>query len=126
MPHYKATNNTLHFIESTAFSHLLPSGCIEITAAEAEVLRMANIPAPPAPSVVTMRQARIALSRAGLLPSVISTIASMPGQAGDEARIEWEFSGTIERSRPLVQSLAASLGLTEQQLDDLFTLASTL
>lgn len=85
--------------------------------------------APPAlnpPRVVTMRQARIALARSGLLPSVDAALAAMTGTAGDEARIEWEFSSMVERDRPLVQSLAVGLGLTDQQLDDLFALAASL
>lgn len=42
---YKAPNNSLHFIEPE-FAHLLPAGCIQITAEEAEALR----PVPPAPT----------------------------------------------------------------------------
>lgn len=81
---------------------------------------------PEAPRVVTMRQARLALFRQGLLSTVTDTLALMPGQEGEEARIEWEFSSMVERDRPLVQSLAIGLGLTEQQLDDLFALAASL
>ena len=42
---YKAPDNSLHFIEPE-FAHLLPAGCIQITAEEAEALR----PVPPAPT----------------------------------------------------------------------------
>ncbi|PKM43251.1 MAG: hypothetical protein CVV05_15505 [Gammaproteobacteria bacterium HGW-Gammaproteobacteria-1] len=78
------------------------------------------------PPVVTMRQARIALSRTGLLSQVDAALASLAGQEGEEARIEWEFSMVVERHRPLVQLLAPALGLTDQQLDELFILADTL
>lgn len=80
----------------------------------------------PAPEVVTMRQARLALLKSGMLAQVNTAVANMPGAAGDAARIEWEFSSTVERNRPLVQSLIGALGLTESQLDDLFRLAATL
>lgn len=40
---YKAPDNSLHVIEPT-FAHLLPAGCVEITEAEAEVIRAANVP----------------------------------------------------------------------------------
>ena len=80
----------------------------------------------PVPEVVTMRQARLALLGAGMLTQVNTAVANMPGAAGDAARIEWEFSSTVERNRPLVQSLTGELGLTESQLDDLFRLAATL
>ena len=83
---------------------------------------------PPVPVItsVTMRQARLALLQQGLLTQVNNAVASMPGVQGDAVRIEWEFSSTVERNRPLVQSLSVSLGLTSQQLDDLFALAATL
>ena len=42
---YKAPDNSLHFIEPE-FAHLLPTGCVQITAEEAEALR----PVPPAPT----------------------------------------------------------------------------
>lgn len=77
-------------------------------------------------SSVTMRQARKALLRAGKLAQVESAIASMTGDAGAEARIEWEYSNEVLRDQPLTQSLAAALGMTDQEMDDLFTTASTL
>lgn len=80
----------------------------------------------PVPEVVTMRQARLALLQNGMLTQVNTAVANMPGAAGDAARIEWEFSSTVERNRPLVQSLIGALGLTESQLDNLFRLAATL
>ncbi len=80
----------------------------------------------PAPSVVNMRQARLALLQSGLLAIVNTAIAGMAGVEGDAARIEWEFASTVERSSPLVQSLAVQLSLTEAQLDNMFTLAATL
>lgn len=82
--------------------------------------------APQIPASITMRQARLALLQSGLLTTVNAAVAAMPGVEGDAARIEWEFSGNVERNRPLVQSLAAALGLTEAQLDELFMLAATL
>ena len=78
------------------------------------------------PEVVTMRQARLALLGVGMLAQVNAAVASMPGAEGDAARIEWEFSSTVERHRPLVLSLTAALGLTDAQLDDLFRQAAAL
>lgn len=80
------------------------------------------IPPTPIPTIVTMRQARLALMQAGLLATVDSTIA-----AGSESdQITWEYATEVARNSPLVINLSDSLGLTEQQLDDLFTLAATL
>lgn len=76
----------------------------------------------PIPTVVTMRQARLALLAAGLLPTVNSAVAA----ADDATKITWEFSSEVQRNNALIETLAAALMLTEDQLDDLFTLAASL
>lgn len=86
----------------------------------------ANPPLAPPITTVTMRQARLALLGAGLLTTVNAAVAGMPGAQGDAARIEWEFSSSVERHRPLITALAAGLGLTDAQLDSLFVTAAAL
>jgi hypothetical protein len=49
MQHYKAPDNSLHFIDPE-YAHLLPAGAIQITEEEAEAIRIANTPAPQPPS----------------------------------------------------------------------------
>lgn len=66
---------------------------------------------------VTMRQARLALLQSGLLANVEAAITD------PAAKIEWEYALTVDRNSPLVSSLSVGLGLTQQQLDDLFNLA---
>lgn len=74
------------------------------------------------PTVVTMRQARLALLQTGMLASVNAAVT-----AADEAtKITWEFSSEVQRSNPIVSTLAAALNLTDAQIDDLFALAATL
>lgn len=124
MPHYKDPQNNLHFIPEVRYAALLPAGSVEISDAEADALRVP--PPAPVPSVVTMRQARLALLGAELLSQVESAIAAIPGAAGDAARIEWEYALSVERGSPLVASLMAALGLTAEQLDALFTTAAAL
>ena len=89
---------------------------------------VAPSPVPPTvPASVTMRQARLALLGAGLLDDVDAAIAAIPDPANRKAaEIEWEYATVIERNSPLVQSLAAGLGLTAADIDDLLTLAATL
>jgi hypothetical protein len=50
---YKAPDNTVHFLDDSNFSYLLPDGCIAITDEEAEALR----PVPPAPTYQELRAA---------------------------------------------------------------------
>lgn len=44
MPHYKDTENKLHWIDDSSFAHYLPEGCVEITDEEAEALRPVYTP----------------------------------------------------------------------------------
>lgn len=76
------------------------------------------------PQSVTMRQARLALLAAGLLDDVEAALASMAGDEGKAARIEWDYSSEVHRHKPFVLSLGAQLGLTGEQLDQLFIAAS--
>lgn len=46
MPHFKDTNNNLHFLDDASFIHLLPNGSVEIADEEAEQIRLASIPTP--------------------------------------------------------------------------------
>lgn len=46
MPHYKCTENKIHFITDEAFMHLLPPGSAAVSDAEADAIRQANAPAP--------------------------------------------------------------------------------
>lgn len=78
------------------------------------------------PDSVTQRQARIALLRAGLMPTVTAALAALPGQAGDEARIAWEYAQEIRRTDPLVSALAGALSLDSTALDTLFKTAAAL
>lgn len=77
--------------------------------------------------VVTMRQARLALLSANnLLASVDTAIAALPDGERETALIEWEYGSTVERLSPLVVSLTSALGQTDESMDNLFELASTL
>ena len=82
---------------------------------------------PPAsvPQSVTMRQARQAMLYSGILTQVDALIAAMPGEEGESARIDWNHARDVKRDWPLIAVLGPQLGLTEQQIDDLFIYAAT-
>lgn len=84
-------------------------------------------PQPTAPSVVTMRQARLALANAGLLAGVDAFIANMTDPAQKEAaQIEWGYAQTVRRDHPLLIAFAQFKGMTDAQIDDLFLKAAEL
>ncbi|MBP0492882.1 hypothetical protein [Roseomonas indoligenes] len=82
----------------------------------------AEAPQDPVPASITPRQARLALLQAGLLDEVDAAVAA----AGRAAQLEWEYATVVERSGTLVESLAAGIPLTDQQVDNLFRTASSL
>ena len=78
-------------------------------------------------NVVTMRQARHALLNAGLLDAVDAAISAIPDETERrQAQIDWEYATEVRKDWPWVQTLSTALGLTEEQLDQLFIEASGL
>lgn len=61
-------------------------------------------------------QVRLVLNQFGLLTKVESAIAV----GSQELKIEWEFRTEFKRDNALLNSMAKSLGLTDEQLDAMF------
>jgi hypothetical protein len=77
---------------------------------------------------LTARQFRLGLLNAGIPPSTVTaTIGGMPaGPDKDKAQIEWEYATTFNRTHPLIATVGAALGLTEQQIDGMWLAAANL
>ena len=85
------------------------------------------VPAPVKPTSVTMRQARLALLQAGYYSSVQTAINAIEDPVfRQESQIEWEYAATVDRVSPFTQGMATALGLSETDMDNLFTLAASL
>ena len=125
MSFYKAPDQSLHQIDPE-FAYLLPAGSVPIGDEEAQAIIDAQQPPALIPAVVTMRQARLALLAAGKLSQVDAVIDSLPEPHKSAARIEWDYSSEVQRDRPFVKQIGAALGLTDEQLDQLFIEASKL
>jgi hypothetical protein len=80
----------------------------------------------PVPQSVTMRQARLALSRAGKLDDVQAAIDALPEPDKTEALIEWDYSNAVERNRDFVQMIGLAIGYDSEELDELFIQAEKL
>ena len=74
-------------------------------------------PPPTIPQELTPRQIRLVLNSAGLRQQVETTVAG----ASQDIRDMWEFSLAYRRDDPTLISMATQIGMTAQQLDDLFT-----
>lgn len=103
-------------------------GQVEMTEEEAAEIRAiwaanelaANLP--KIPQVVTMRQARLAIEAAGLTAQLDTAIADLD----KAAQITWEYAQEVHRNNPYVVGLGTALGLTSEQIDNLFIQAATL
>lgn len=80
-------------------------------------------PPPVAPKLCSMFAARTVLYTAGLLQMVEDIIASLPGEAGDLARIKWATALTVRRDDVLVTQVIPSLGKSEAEIDAMFVAA---
>jgi hypothetical protein len=74
---------------------------------------------------VSMRQARLALNEVGMLSQINAAIASLPDDERAVAEIEWEYGSVVERKSEWVIDITGALGMTPEQVDDLFRLAAT-
>jgi hypothetical protein len=83
-------------------------------------------PPAPVPAEITMRQARLSLLGAGKLAAVDTAINAMVEPAKSAAKIEWEYSNTVQRHNGFVAALGPALGLTDAQIDALFLAAQAL
>lgn len=95
---------------------------------DGETFAPPEAPAPSIPSVVSRKQARMALVLSGVpLATVQASIDAITDDTERAlAQIAWDDAVEFRRNDPFLVAMAAALSLTESQLDDLYTLAATL
>jgi hypothetical protein len=136
MKYAHVINNTINeLVESDPFTLFVPGYAAQFIEVADEVQagwKLVNgewtepEPVIYVPQEVTMRQARLALHENNLLVNVQPAINSLPEPDKTKAQIEWEYSNALQRSNPFVAVLGTALGLSSQDLDDLFIQASAL
>lgn len=104
----------------------IPKSTIGVNYTITDYTPPAPVQAKQVPEQVDMAQARLALLARGLLDRVGAEIEAMEEPNRSAAKIEWEFRVTIRRDNPLVLALGALLGLSADNLDDLFIDAAKL
>jgi hypothetical protein len=78
------------------------------------------------PQSVSMAQARLALIGAGLFSTIDAGLKALPEPQRTTALTAWEYAPTVSRNGTLVTTLASQFGLTDAQLDSLFTAAAAI
>lgn len=71
------------------------------------------------PAVITPLQVRLALNQAGLRAQVNAYVATLSQDEQDK----WEYATTIERTNATLVAGTSALGMSVQQVDQLFQLA---
>ena len=92
----------------------------EVIALDAEAIaanRQAQVP-----TTLTIRQAKLILLQNNLLDDVDAAVA----QADRATQIEWEYATEVHRNWTTLTNMATSLGITDEQLDQLFIEGSKL
>lgn len=93
---------------------------VALSVDEQAALQAAADAPPIVPAVVTMRQARLALFYAGLIDAVNAAVQKAP----PPDQIWWEYSTDVHRNHPIVDEITKGLGMTPEQVDQLFVLAA--
>ena len=73
------------------------------------------------PQEITPLQSKLQLLELGLLDDVEAMVS-----ADRKVQLYWEYASVIERDNEILLMIATSLGMTEEQLDDLFIKANKL
>ncbi len=87
-----------------------------------ETTNLDPAPKPVVPKTITMRQARLVLSAAGMLPAVKAAVAAAP----ESVQIEFEYAAELNRDWPTLKAMQGLLGLTDAMVDNLFVQGASL
>jgi len=75
----------------------------------------------PVPQSVSPMQIRLALNELGLRTTIENAVDS----GSQDLKDMWEFASEFKRDYPIIEELSVSLGFTEEQVNNIFRLAST-
>lgn len=80
----------------------------------------------PIPQIIPNWSLRAQLQIIGLFDNVQTMIDNLTGTEKIVAVQQWEYGNQVERNHPLVIQIGTELGLTSEQIDQIFTDASNL
>lgn len=99
--------------------------CTQEEQASIDALRAAAL-LPQVPHSVTRKAARLALLNSGKFHTVQTAISSLNDPDRTRTQIEWDDSTMFERASPTVILLGTAIGLSSDDLDQLFIQAAAL
>jgi len=112
--------------ESTVVSRTNEQGfmesCLASVLPDGTMIDAYVAPPTPIPATVTRFQALAVLAAGGYLDTVRTYIATL--DQDNITRLAWESASEWERTSPTLNALAAMLGLTDTEVDDLFVAAA--
>lgn len=82
--------------------------------------------APSVPSSISMRQARLALLKRGILEDITEAINSLPENLSQQAQIEWDYGTEVSRENIFVNKILLDMDYSEDDIDELFIEAQKL
>jgi hypothetical protein len=89
--------------------------------------RDGNIVVTPVPEEVPLWAFRAALVLGGITQAQVDAlIESLPEPSRSVATIQWNYGNYIERGHALISQLGSDMGLTSDQIDDVFRTAASL
>jgi len=78
------------------------------------------------PQEIANWRARAVLEVEGLLPQVDTLVDALTGPEGVAVKAAWQNGASLTRNGATVQAIAAQLGLTDEQVDNLFRKGASL
>jgi hypothetical protein len=125
MPYYQDTDGQIYFFDYVPEPQNIRADLVAIT--DEAALAILNVPPVEVPLALTRKQAKQALVLAGLYTNVEVAIASISDETERLlVQVAWEDSETFERNNSTLLMLANALGLTSEQLDQMFITGATL
>jgi len=131
--------NSEGVVTTTCSSNVLQEGAIEVTDdtlwsailgrenkvridEEGNVVELPPRPEPKIIPAISAAQAKVALLHFELLGQVKTLLPTF----GEEVQLWYDNASTWERTNPYIQAFSDALGLTSEQVDDMFIYASDL
>ena len=74
----------------------------------------------PIPQIITARQGKLTLLDSGIYQNVLDYINGLSGDEAIRAKISWEAATEFNRDDPVLVAITQALGLTSEEIDQMF------